>query len=100
MPKTPFSKKCEILGSLWLFYGNDEKPDVVWENYFDTYDIGLPLAYFVWTDVATVKKDKRSYIEDAWDDLCKMMNVPADGNYDSLTDLLADSPNGREDEDE
>ena len=100
MHKTPFSKKCEILGSLWLFYSKEELPDEGWDSYFQAYDVGLPLAYFVWTDIATVNDGKNSYIEDAWNDLCKMMNLPTDGDYENLTNFLAESHNGKEDKNE
>ena len=91
--KTPFSKRCEILGQLWLFYRDNHSDDLTWDKYFEVYDIGLPLAYMVWAEVATVKRGSESYVNEAWDDACGIIDVDRDAKYESLTEFFAASPN-------
>lgn len=91
--KTPFSKRCEILGNVWLFYAEDAKRDEVWSKYFEIYDVGLPLAYMINMDFATIKKGKEYLINDAWDDICKVISVDPMAKYDDLQSFFATSPN-------
>ena len=91
--KTPFSKRCEILGNIWLFYSEDAKRDATWSEFFDIYDIGLPLAYFVTTGIASVKRGKESYVNDAWNDMCDIINVDKFAKYQDLAAIFAASPN-------
>lgn len=93
MHKTPFSKRCEILGTIWVNYSDDAKRSPIWTRYFEIYELALPLAYSVWTGVATVKRGKEIYIDEAWDDLCRAINVDADAKYNSIEEIFAASPN-------
>jgi hypothetical protein len=100
MNKTNFSKKCEIMGQIHLFYGDTDAEG--WVDLFTYADVGFPLAYMVWTDVATVNEGKEFYIDEAWNMLCATVNVDPDGEYEDLTAFFAASPNpplGSEDED-
>ena len=91
--KTPFSKRCEILGQLWLFYRDNYNGDLAWEKYFEVYDIGLPLAYMVWAEVATVKRGNEAYVNEAWDDFCLVIGIDPEGKYAGLPEAFAASPN-------
>lgn len=93
MSKTPFSKKCEIVGSVWLHYRDDSRQDEGWSQYFDVYDIGLPLAYMIWSDIATATEGSEMYVEEAWEDLCAIINVDPDGEYTDLNHIFSVSPN-------
>ena len=91
--KTTFSKKCEILGSMYLFYKDDDSQSQEWKDFFVWADIALPISYAVWQGIATVKKGKESYVNDAWDIVCSMIDVDANDKYGSLQELFAASPN-------
>ena len=93
MSKTPFSKKCEILGNVWLFYREDAQADETWSRYFEVYDIGLPLSYMIWSDIASINDGNEQYVEEAWDDLCAIINVDPEGQYENLQHIFDVSPN-------
>jgi hypothetical protein len=91
MSKTTFSNKCEILGSLWSFYKDTDNE--AWQEFFEWADLGLPLAYFVWQDLATPKADGKAAIEDVWRVFCEMIDIDSEGKYETLKDAFAASPN-------
>jgi hypothetical protein len=80
---TNFSKKCEILGSLWMdFRGEPEFQDFVEYN-----DMGLPLAYFIAEGVVAKTPEAEMYINETYDLFLAALEAP-DEEYDSLEDLL------------
>lgn len=92
--KTPFSKRCEILGELWLYYREDAAKNDVWSQFFTVYDIGLPLAYMHWQDLATViSADGEASVSAAWDSFCRIIDIDIEDDYDSLGDCFDSSPN-------
>lgn len=86
MSKTTFSSKCEILGSLWSFYKDTDNE--TWQEFFEWADLGLPLAYLVWQDLATAKPDGKDSIEDTWRVFCEMIDIDPDGKYATLKDAF------------
>lgn len=93
MSKTPFSKKCEVLGELWLYYREEAPQHEEWAQFFEWADIALPLAYLSWQDLATVKTDAKRYINDAWVTFCEMISIDPDQEYDGIEDAWSASPN-------
>lgn len=91
MSKTNFSKKCEIIGNMWMFYKDTD--DEGWQTFFGWADLGCPLAYFVWQGMATAKPESKKLVEDTWDVFCDMLSVDADGSYDNLREVFDASPN-------
>lgn len=79
-----FSKKCEILGDLWINYNGDE----AFTDFIEYNDIGLPLAYCVSAGLATVQPQGELYINETWDLLIEALNAPDNIEYESLNDLL------------
>ena len=97
MSKTAFSKKCEILGSMWLFYRDNEDNDQVFKDFFRWADIGMPLAYMVWENMARPTADGKKNVEAAWNMLCEILQCDAYASYTSLDDMF-DSPTLEEEE--
>ena len=91
MSKTTFSKKCEILGNLYLWHKDTD--DEVWAEFFVWGDIGLPLAYFVMRDYANPKDDGKATIEEVWTVFCEMIGIDPDLRYTSLEDAFSASTN-------
>lgn len=86
MSKTTFSSKCEILGSLWTFYKDTDNE--AWSEFFEWADLGLPLAYHVWQDLATAKPEGKAAIEDTWRVFCEMIDIDPDAKYATLKDAF------------
>ena len=89
MSKTTFSDKCEILGSLWSWYKNTDND--TWKEFFVWADIGLPLAYMAWQDLATVKADGKDSINEVWDIFCEMIDIDPELKYSNLEEAFAAS---------
>jgi hypothetical protein len=91
MSKTTFSNKCEILGSLWVWYKDSDNE--AWQDFFTWADIGLPLAYAQWQGMATIKDDGKNTVEDTWKVFCEMIDISPDSKYTDLSSAFAASPN-------
>lgn len=78
-----FSKKCEILGSLWM----DFREEADFQDFIEYNDVGLPLAYFIAEGIVTKKPESEVYVNETYDLLLASLNAP-DEEYESLDDLL------------
>lgn len=89
-PTTPFSSKCEILGDLWLNYRHEED----FADFIEYSDVGLPLAYFISTDIVKSTPLAETFIEETWTLFLKSLGKEDLGweNLDELLDL--DEPLG------
>lgn len=92
--KTPFSKRCEILGELWLQYREEVKKDSTWTEFFDTYDIALPLSYMLWQDITRLNNNEAGpqYIDECWDVFCTMIGIDNEKLYNHLGECFDESP--------
>lgn len=97
MSKTPFSNKCDVLGELWLFYGEEveELKHEEWKEFWNYADIGLPLAYMIWKELVTINPIAVKYIDEAWDYFCKMIKIDPEEIYEGIEDAWNASPNPR-----
>jgi len=75
---------CEILGSLYANYKQDE--DL--KDFIEFNDLGLPLAYFVSEDLCQVSDDGARYITETWQLFLASMELQ-DTGWDSLDQLFA-----------
>ena len=95
MSKTPFSKKCEILGNFWFLYKDSEEvansPE--WSDYFRWADVGLPMAYCIWQNLVTLKRGEDAFINEAWSVFCEMLGVDANAKYADVVEIFQTSPN-------
>jgi hypothetical protein len=81
---TPFSKKCEILGELWLQYRQDEEL----EDFLEYNDLGLPIAYAIANDIVKSTDMAKSFVEETFDLLLASLKVE-DTGWENLDDLLS-----------
>jgi hypothetical protein len=81
---TPFSKKCEILGELWLKYRSEEE----FEDFLEYNDLGLPIAYAIANDIVKSTDLAKSFVEETFDLLITSLNVE-DTGWDNLDQLLS-----------
>ena len=80
---TNFSKRCEILGSLWMDYRAE--PD--FGDFIEYNDLGLPLAYFIAEGIVNKTPEAETYINETYELFLAALDAP-DEEYDSLEDLL------------
>lgn len=81
---TDFTKICEVLGSLYANYKEDEKL----KDFIEFNDLGLPLAYFVSEDLCQVSDDGARYITETWQLFLASMDLQ-DTGWDSLDQMFA-----------
>ena len=59
------------------------------EDFCDYNDIGLPLAYFINSEIVTPLPLAQAYISETFDLLCAALKIPMDGIYDNLNMMFA-----------
>lgn len=91
MSKTTYSSKCDILGSLWMYYR--ETDNDIWREFFEWADLGLPLAYHVWQGYCTLKPEGKSIVDETWATFCEMISIDPDDKYTDLRSALGASSN-------
>lgn len=81
---TNFSNQASILADLWInFRGEKEFSDFIEYN-----DIGLPLAYYIHTDLVTPTEEAERFVEETFNLLCSALGVDIDGEYESLNQMF------------
>jgi hypothetical protein len=81
---TPFSKKCEILGELWLSYRSEEE----FQDFIEYNDLGLPIAYAIANDIVKSTDMAKAFVEETFDLLITSLEVE-DENWENLDELLS-----------
>ena len=81
---TDFSKRCAILSDLWMNYRDDE----ALVDFVEYNDMGLPLAYFITTEVVTPTEQAEIYINETFDLLLEALDV-ADKGFDNLDQMMS-----------
>jgi hypothetical protein len=89
---TDFTKVCEILGSLYANYKDDDELD----DFIAFNDLGLPLAYFASENLCQVSDDGGRYITETWILFLASLDLE-DTGWDSLEQMLSAKVDGQDD---
>lgn len=89
---TDFTKVCEILGSLYANYKDDDEL----EDFIAFNDLGLPLAYFASENLCQVSDDGGRYITETWNLFLASLDLE-DIGWDSLEQMLSAKAGGQDD---
>lgn len=92
MSKTAFSSKVRLLATLWMYREPTEESED-WKAFFDSQDLGFPLAHAAFFDHIEIKKSGEKFVESTWELLCEGLGIDKDGEYHDLEDLFGASPN-------
>jgi hypothetical protein len=84
-----FNGKCNVLAELWFSYRDDEE----FKDFIEYNDIGLPLAYFINSEIAKPTGIAEQYINETYDLLTQALKVSDTVPYESLDDMLSESDN-------
>ena len=84
MSKTPFSKKCEILGTLWSGYKDKNDLDNSWLSFFRDNDLGCPTSFMLWQGIITAKPEAKEFVEQTWFAFCVAIGIDPTDKYTSL----------------
>lgn len=86
---TNFDNKVGILADLWINF-RDTKD---FNDFIEYNDIGLPLAYFVHTELVTPADQAIMYIEETFNLLCAALELDLEGDYETLNEMFDKSDN-------
>jgi hypothetical protein len=80
-----FSKKCEILGELWLHYRGDE----IFKDFIEYNDIGLPLAYMIESEIVQATEYAKQYVNETFELFTEALGLSTtEEDWDSLNHML------------
>jgi hypothetical protein len=80
---TTFSNKCDILGNLWIEYSDDESL----KEFIKYNDIGLPLAYAITEQLATITDLGTEWINETWEMLMGTLGIE-DRGFENIDDVF------------
>ena len=79
-----FNIQCAVLADLWMNYRDGDE----FEDFISYNDIGLPLAYFVASDLVKPSDLAVQYVIETFELLCAALHLPLDGEYETLEQML------------
>ena len=85
---TDFSNQTSILADLWINFRDEGE----FKDFLEYNDIGLPLAYYIHTDLVTPTDQAKMFVEETFNLLCSALGVDIDGEYESLNEMFDKSP--------
>ena len=80
---TTFSNKCSILSDLWMNYREDEGM----QDFVEYNDMGLPLAYFIDSDIVTPKDQAKMFVDETFNLLLGALDIE-DQEFETLNEML------------
>jgi hypothetical protein len=84
-----FNGKCNVLAELWLDYRDDEE----FKDFIEYNDIGLPLSYLIYSEIAKPTGVAEQYINETYELLTQALGVSDTALYDTLDEMLEESGN-------
>jgi hypothetical protein len=60
----------------------------MWQEYFATYNLGVPLAMCVHFGGADANDRGRQWIEDAWIAMCEVLGIDHHGEYENALEMM------------
>ena len=89
LPYQDFNGKCNVLAELWLDYRDDEE----FKDFIEYNDIGLPLAYLIYSEIAKPTGIAEQYINETYELLTQALGVSDTALYYTLNEMLEESGN-------
>lgn len=80
---TPFARRCDILGDLWINYRDAEQ----FTDFVEYNDLGLPIAYAISSQIVDSTDLAKKFVDETFDLLLAGLGVE-DNNFDNLDDIL------------
>jgi hypothetical protein len=82
--QTDFQDKASILAHLWVWYRTEQ----ALETFVEFNDLGLPLAYMLSENLATVTESGARFVEDTFDMLLQELNLE-DTGFNTLDEVFS-----------
>ena len=81
---TTAENKLKILSEIWLDYRDDDS----FAEFVDYNDIGLPLSYFIYTEIVSPSPRADMYISETFDLLLASLGLEDEG-FETFDEMLA-----------
>jgi len=81
---TDFESICLILSDLWLNY----KKEKDFQDFISYNDVGLPLAYFIESELVEASEMAKQYVYETWNIFLDSLEVKEDIGWSSLEELF------------
>jgi hypothetical protein len=81
---TEFENICSILSDLWLNYKHEKD----FRDFISYNDIGLPLAYFIASELVEATEMAKQYVYETWNIFLDSLDVKEDIGWNSLEELF------------
>ena len=89
---TDFHSICEILGTLYANYKEEEE----FKDFIDFNDLGLPLAYLTSENLCEVSDDGARYITETWALFVQSLDLE-DTGFETLDQMFSMTEGGKSD---
>jgi hypothetical protein len=89
---TDFHSICEILGTLYANYKEEEE----FKDFIDFNDLGLPLAYLASENLCEVSDDGARYITETWALFVQSLDLE-DTGFETLDQMFSATEGGKSD---
>lgn len=83
--ETTFESKCAILSDLWMNYREDEGM----QDFVEYNDMGLPLAYFINSEIVTPKDQAKMFVDETFNLLLGALEIE-DKGFETLNELMSE----------
>lgn len=88
MPSS-FTNQVGILSDLWINFRQEEE----FEDFIEYNDIGLPLAYFIHTELVNPSDQAKVFVEETFNLLCAALGLDLEEDYETLNEMFDKSNN-------
>jgi hypothetical protein len=79
-----FSDKCAILADLWLNYKDMD----ALQDFLEYNDVGMPLAYFIHSEMVTPEEEAFGYVEETYESLVDSLGLDINAKFYTLAEML------------
>lgn len=84
-----FEQKCVIIEEVARDFTVGDLDRDFFSDFIIYNDLGLPLAQIVVYDLGNLNDDGKKVVEETWKELCLLLDIDPDDEYDDLDDMIA-----------
>lgn len=81
-----FPARCKILAEFYGDYRGDDK----YLDFFEANDLGLPLAFAIYSKLVETSTQAEKIINETWKAFCDLLNLDYEGDFDDLAKMLGE----------
>lgn len=84
-----FEQKCVIIEEVARDFTVGDLDRDFFSDFIIYNDLGLPLAQIVVYNLGNLNDDGKKVVEETWQELCMLLDIDPDDEYDDLDDMIA-----------